>query len=206
MKALAFLIAAVGSVHAAEPGLVVMDFQSRGILDKAVLRQLWDRTWEIASQYPSVNVLSIQETRQRIFDQNVLVPAGCTEICFKRIALKLQAKELLIPSVEKTNEQLKFGFVRIDGESGKRLKDVSVWSDGRVDRAIASGVLGAMGGASNAVSGGIPSAFWKSLSFAGLGIGTGVFLGLTSDRTLDPIKVAKTTAPPKPPINDQTAK
>lgn len=185
MKFAAFLLVAAAAIQAGEPGLVVMDFQGRGILDKAVLRQLWDRTWDIASQYPSVKVVSMQETRQRLFDQNVLVPSSCTDICFQRISTKMQASELLIPSVEKTGDQLKFNFILVKGESGKRIKEVTVWSDGRVDRAIAAGMIGVMGQAGSASSGaGLGSGFWKALATVGLAAGANVVLGITQDRAV----------------------
>ncbi|MBK9576660.1 MAG: hypothetical protein IPK50_02115 [Fibrobacterota bacterium] len=199
MKFAAFLLAAAAALQAGEPGLVVMDFQGRGILDKAVLRQLWDRTWDIASQYPSVKVVSMQETRQRLFDQNVLVPTSCTDICFQRIAAKMQASELLIPSVEKTGDQLKFNFVLVKGASGKRIKDATVWSDGRVDRAIAAGVIGVMGEAGSSSSAGLGSGFWKALATVGLAAGANIVLGVTQDRSV----IIRTKAPTKPNSPDK---
>jgi hypothetical protein len=184
VKFAAFLLAAAAALQAGEPGLVVMDFQGRGILDKAVLRQLWDRTWDIASQYPSVKVVSMQETRQRLFDQNVLVPTSCTDICFQRISTKMNASELLIPSVEKTGDQLKFNFVLVKGSSGKRIKDITVWSDGRVDRAIAAGVIGVMGDAGSGSSGSLGSGFWKALATVGLAASANAVLGITQDRAV----------------------
>ncbi len=176
-----------------------MDFQGRGILDKAVLRQLWDRTWEIASQYPSVKVVSMQETRQRLFDQNVLVPLSCTDICFQRISTKMQASELLIPSVEKTGDQLKFSFMLVKGESGKRVKEATIYSDGRVDRAIAAGVIGVMGEAGSSSSVSLGSGFWKALAAVGLAAGGGAVLGVTQDRSVV-VRVRPKIQPPDPTV------
>ncbi|MBK8801983.1 MAG: hypothetical protein IPN71_07990 [Fibrobacteres bacterium] len=198
MKFAAFLLAAAAALQAGEPGLVVMDFQGRGILDKAVLRQLWDRTWDIASQYPSVKVVSMQETRQRLFDQNVLVPTSCTDICFQRISTKMNASELLIPSVEKTGDQLKFNFVLVKGSSGKRIKDITVWSDGRVDRAIAAGVIGVMGDAGSGSSGSLGSGFWKALATVGLAASANAVLGITQDRAVVIRAPKKATSNPDP--------
>jgi len=199
VKFAAVLLAAAVAIQAGEPGLVVMDFQGRGILDKAVLRQLWDRTWEIASQYPSVKVVSMQETRQRLFDQNVLVPLSCTDICFQRISTKMQASELLIPSVEKTGDQLKFSFMLVKGESGKRVKEATIYSDGRVDRAIAAGVIGVMGEAGSSSSVSLGSGFWKALAAVGLAAGGGAVLGVTQDRSVV-VRVRPKIQPPDPTV------
>ncbi|MEN9308379.1 MAG: hypothetical protein RL173_2311, partial [Fibrobacterota bacterium] len=119
------LIASV-AIHAAEPsGVVLLDFQSKGILDKAVLRQLWERSQSIASGIPSADLLSADETRKRIFDGNVLLASRCDEACYQRVATKLGAKELVVPTVEKAGDQLKFTFLRVRGSNGQKLQEAT---------------------------------------------------------------------------------
>jgi hypothetical protein len=162
---------------------MVLEFQSRGILDKTVLRQLWDRTWEVASSFPGADAVSAEETRRRIFDQNVLLPVRCDEACYQRVALKLQAKRLLVPTVEKTGEQLKFTFLLVDGESGKKSQEVSVWSDGRVDRALASGLSKVMGDAGSNEAVEVPAALWTTLGVGAAGLVGALWFGLSQDRS-----------------------
>jgi hypothetical protein len=182
-KAFLLLLCAAGAFGAGQPGLVVLEFQSRGILDKTVLRQMWDRTWEVASSYPGANAVPAEETRRRIFDQNVLLPNRCDEACYQRVALKLQADRILVPSVEKTGDQLKFSFVLVQGESGKKLQEVSVWSDGRVDRALAAGLAKVMAdaGGNDAVE--VPSALWTTVGIGAAGLAGALWFGLSQDRS-----------------------
>jgi hypothetical protein len=169
---------------AAEPsGLMILDYQSKGILDKAVLRELWDRTYEIASGVPSADLVSADETRKRIFDQNILAAARCDDACYQRIAQRLGAKELLVPAVEKTGDQLKFTFTRIRGSSGAKTQEISVWSDGRVGRALTSGLFKVLadGGGGGEVT--IPSAAWTSGGILVAGLGLTLWLGTGQDRS-----------------------
>ncbi len=182
------LLLALGGnlAQAAEPsGQIILDYQSKGILDKAVLRQLWDRTYEIASGVPSADLISADETRKRIFDQSILVATRCDDACFQRIAQKLGARELLVPSVEKTGDQLKFTFTRIRGANGSRMEEVSVWSDGRVGRALTSGLFKVL--ADGGSGGGeltIPSSAWTSAGIAAVGVGLTLWLGTSQERKL----------------------
>ena len=182
-KAILLLLLAAGAFGAGQPGLVVLEFQSRGILDKTVLRQMWDRTWEIASSYPGAEAVPADETRRRIFDQNVLLPNRCDEACYQRVALKLQANRILVPSVEKTGDQLKFSFVLVQGESGKKLQEVSVWSDGRVDRALAAGLAKVMADAGTNETVEVPSALWTTIGITAAGLAGAMWLGLSQDRS-----------------------
>jgi len=192
------ILLVLGALAAARPdpqGLVVMDYQSRGILDKTVLRELWDRTWQIAASFPDAGTVPVDETRKRIFDQNVLVPVRCDEACYQRISVKLQAGKILLPSVEKTGDQLKFEFVLVDGESGKKLQDVSVWSDGRVDRALASGMTKVLAGAASGESAApIPPAFWTAVGAGTVGLAGALWFGLEQNRS--PSVSATHTPPP----------
>jgi hypothetical protein len=160
-----------------------MDYQSRGILDKTVLRELWDRTWQIAASFPEAGTVPVEDTRKRIFDQNVLVPVRCDEGCYQRIAVKLQAAQILLPSVEKTGDQLKFEFVLVQGESGRKLQDVSVWSDGRVDRALASGMTKALAGTGSNEAVEVPTALWTTLGVGAVGLAGALWFGLEQNRT-----------------------
>ncbi len=185
MRTIGFLLFLLGwtSVHAAEPtGVALLDFRAKGILDKAVLRQLWERSQEIASGIPSADMLSTEETRKRVFDQNILVASRCDAACYQRIAQKLGTKEILVPSVEKTGDQLKFTFARYRGANGQKVQEVSVWSDGRVGRALTTGLFKVFDGASegNAIT--IPPAAWKSFGVLGVGLGTIWFLGTGQER------------------------
>lgn len=182
-RTILLLLCAVGALGAAQPGLVVLEFQSRGILDKTVLRQLWDRTWEVASSFPGADAVPADETRRRIFDQNVLLPVRCDEACYQRVALKLQASRILVPSVEKTGDQLKFNFLLVQGETGKKLKDVSVWSDGRVDRALAAGLSNVMSEAGTDGAVEVPTALWTTLGVTAVGLAGALWFGLSQDRT-----------------------
>ena len=76
MRFLSLLLVA-SAAASADPGLVVLDYQARGILDKTVLRELWTRTWEIGAGFPGSSFVPREETRKRIFDQNVLIPTRC---------------------------------------------------------------------------------------------------------------------------------
>jgi len=181
--ALLTLLCAMDTLHAGQPGLVVLEFQSRGILDKTVLRQLWDRTWEVASSFPGADAVPADETRRRIFDQNVLLPVRCDEACYQRVALKLQASRILVPSVEKTGDQLKFNFLLVQGESGKKLQEASVWSDGRVDRALAAGLSKVMNDAGSNEAIEVPSALWTTLGVGAAGLAGALWFGLSQDRT-----------------------
>jgi hypothetical protein len=162
---------------------MVLEFQSRGILDKTVLRQLWDRTWEVASSFPGADAVPAEETRRRIFDQNVLLPVRCDEACYQRVALKLQAKRILVPSVEKTGEQIKFNFILVQGETGKKLQEVSVWSDGRVDRALAAGLSKVMSDAGSNEAVEVPTALWTTLGVGAAGLAGALWFGLSQDRS-----------------------
>lgn len=196
MRTIGFLLLLLGwtSARAAEPtGVALLDFQAKGILDKAVLRQLWERSQEIASGIPSADMLSTEETRKRVFDQNILVASRCDAACYQRIAQKLGTKEILVPSVEKTGDQLKFTFARYRGATGQKVQEVSVWSDGRVGRALTTGLFKVFDGASEGNSITIPGAAWKSLGILGVGLGTTWFLGATQER-----ESADKTAPPIP--------
>ena len=188
MRTIGSLLLLLGwtTAKAAEPtGVALLDFQAKGILDKAVLRQLWERSQEIASGIPAADMLSTEETRKRVFDQNILVASRCDAACYQRIAQKLGTKEILVPSVEKTGDQLKITFARYRGENGQKVREVSVWSDGRVGRALTTGLFKVFDGASEGGSITIPSAAWKSFGILGLGIGTTWILGTTQDREPD---------------------
>lgn len=185
MRTIGFLLLLLGwaGARAAEPtGVALLDFQAKGILDKAVLRLLWERSQEIASGIPSADMLSTEETRKRVFDQNILVASRCDAACYQRIAQKLGTKEILVPSVEKTGDQLKFTFARYRGANGQKVQEVSVWSDGRVGRALTTGLFKVFDGASEGNSISIPDAAWKSFGILGVGLGATWFLGLDQQR------------------------
>lgn len=161
---------------------MILDYQSKGILDKAVLRELWDRTYEIASGVPSADLVSAEETRKRIFDQNILAATRCDDACYQRIAQKLGAKELLVPAVEKTGDQLKFTFTRIRGANGAKVQEINIWSDGRVGRALTSGLFKVLadGGGGGELT--IPSAAWTSGGIVAAGLGLTLWLGTGQTR------------------------
>lgn len=174
---LPILIASV-AIHAAEPsGVVLLDFQSKGILDKAVLRQLWERSQSIASGIPTADLLSAEETRKRIFDGNVLLASRCDEACYQRVATKLGAKELVVPTVEKNGDQLKFSFLRVRGSNGQKLQEATVWSDGRVGRALTSGLFKVFADDNAGTEITIPSAAWTSAGIGLAGIGLTLWMG-----------------------------
>jgi len=177
---LLLLIGAVATRAAELSGVVLMDFQSKGILDKAVLRQLWDRSQAIASGIPSADVLSAEETRKRIFDGNVLLASRCDEACYQRVATKLGAKELVVPTVEKAGDQLKFTFVRVRGSNGQKLQETSVWSDGRVGRALTSGLFKVFTDDNSGPEITIPTAAWTSAGIFAAGVGLTFWLGHSS--------------------------
>ena len=192
MRILASILLFLGAIaaQAADPsGVMILDFQSKGILDKAVLRQLWDRSYEIAAGIPSADIVSVEETRKRIFDQNILIASRCDEPCYQRVAQKLAAKELLVPSVEKSGDQLKFTFARIRGSNGQKLQEVTVWSDGRVGRALTSGLFKAFadGGKESELT--IPPAAWKSAGILTVGVGVIWWLGATQTRSTEKNKI-----------------
>lgn len=181
----------IGSIaaHAADlSGVVLLDFQSKGILDKAVLRQLWDRSQVIASGIPSADLLSSEETRKRIFDGNVLLASRCDEACYQRVATKLGAKELIVPTVEKTGDQLKFTFLRVRGSNGQKLQEASVWSDGRVGRALTSGLFKVFSDEKAGSEITIPTAAWVSSGILATGVGLTILLGQSEPLELKTVK------------------
>lgn len=188
MRILGLFLLVLGSITAGAAdlsGVVILDFQSKGILDKAVLRQLWERSHEIASGIPGIDVVSSEETRKRIFDGNILLATRCDDACYQRVATKLGAKEVVVPSVEKTGDQLRFSFVRVKGVSGQKMQEVNVWSDGRVGRALTTGIFKVFADNGNEKEISIPPAAWKSLGIVGAGVGLTWFLAGTQD--VDPV-------------------
>jgi hypothetical protein len=107
----------------------------------------------------------------------------CDDGCFQRIAVKLQAAQILLPSVEKTGDQLKFEFVLVQGETGKKLQDVSVWSDGRVDRALASGMTKVLAGTGSNEAVEVPTALWTTLGVGAAGLAGALWFGLQQNRS-----------------------
>lgn len=186
MKKICLFLMTIGSslaVAAPEAtGVALLDFQSKGILDKAVLKQLWERSQEIASGIPSAEMLTAEETRKRIFDQSILVATRCDDACFQRVAQKMGTKEIVVPSVEKNGDQLKFTFARYRGSNGQKIAEASVWSDGRVGRALTTGLFKVFDGASGDKSITIPAAAWKALGVAGVGLGAAIWFGLSQER------------------------
>jgi len=183
MKSLLLALAALGAAQASDRGLVVLDFQSKGILDKSVLRDLWEQTQGMAAGVADAGTLPQDETRRRLFEQSILVPTRCDQACMRRLAEKLHAQRLLVPSVEKSGDRLRFDFVLTDGESGKTLKSASVWSDGRVDRALAAGVARTIGDGIQERSSRFPSGLWASVGVGAVGLGAALWLGLEQART-----------------------
>jgi hypothetical protein len=116
-----------------------MEFQSRGILDKTVLRQLWDRTWEIAASFPEAARCRRTRRAAHLRPERAgarplrrsLLPAGGRQAPGGTDPRALGGKDGRPAQVQ---------FLLVQGESGKKLQEVSVWSDGRVDRALASGM------------------------------------------------------------------
>ncbi len=198
MKFLGILMTLLGgqALWAADPsGLIVLDFQSKGILDRAVLRQLWERTYEIASGFPKLDLVSSEEAHKRIFDQNVLVASRCDEACYQRVAQKLSVRELLVPTVEKVGDQLKFTFTRILGSNGQKTQEISIWSDGRIGRALSSGLFRIFSDEGKAKEFTIPPAAWKAAGILGVGLGGVLLLGLEQDRSPAPVQ-----SPPPVPL------
>ena len=183
MKFLLLVLATLGAAQASDQGLVVLDFQSKGILDKSVLRDLWQQTLALASGVANSGALPEEETRRRLFEQNILVPTRCDQACFHRLAEKLHAGRILAPSVEKSGDQLKFDFVLVDGQSGKTLKSASLWSDGRVGRPLAAGIAGTVGNGGPENSSGFPSQIWASVGVGAVGLGAALWFGLEQART-----------------------
>lgn len=177
------LFFALGAAKASDQGLVVLDFQSKGILDKTVLRDLWERTWELAFEVPEAQTVSADQTRRELFEQNILVPLRCDEFCYRRLAQRLHAGRLLVPTVEKNADQLKFSFVLVQGSTGKTIRSTSLWSDGRVDRALGAGVSKVLDAGGSPGSPWLSSAAWKATGFAIAGLGAALWLGLEQPRS-----------------------
>ncbi len=120
---------------AGTPSLLVLDFQSKGILDKTVLEQLRERTQEIVSIRSDYAVIANKEARKRIFDQNILVPSRCEQDCYARLAEKLDAEALLVPAVEKNGTQLKISYLLVK-RNGSKVGEGAALSDGRVGKVM----------------------------------------------------------------------
>jgi hypothetical protein len=183
MNARFLVLLALGAATASDRDLVVLDFQSKGILDKAVLRDLWERTWELASQVPEAGTVPAEETRQMLFEQNILLPQRCDEACYRRLADRLHARRLLVPTVEKIADQLKFGFLLVQGRSGKTLQSASSWSDGRVDRALSAGVSKVLGASDASGAPGFGRPAWTAMGVGIAGLGAALWLGLDQNRS-----------------------
>lgn len=176
--------------------MVVLDFQAKGILDKAILRDLWDRTHEIASAAVPGRLLDTTETRRRLFDQSILVPARCDQNCYARMGDKLQARELLVPTVEKSADQVKITFVLVDGRSGSIIAQSTAWSDGRIGQALdasLSDVLKSVG-SKNDVS--ISRRAIVATGILAAGTGAILMMGLDAPSTETPASPQRNTTDP----------
>lgn len=176
------LLVALASLCTATPddGIIVLDFQSKGILDKSILSDLWRRTHEIASEALPGRFLDTLQTRKRIFDENILIPARCDDACFARIGTRLHARSLLLPSIEKVNDQLKISFVLVDSRSGARLGASEAWSDGRIGQALDASLKDVLATVSTSGSTSIPGKVWTAAGLLAVGTGAIIFLGLDS--------------------------
>lgn len=169
------LIAA--AVQAAQPTMAILEFQSRGILDRAVLRELWERSHEIATGIDGYQILTGEETRKRSFEHNILMPAKCDEGCVRRIAEKMGVDYLLIPSVEKTDNQLKVGYALVSGRNGDRIREGSTLSDGRVRVALATAMSKALEGGEQPTGTAASKHVWVAVGAAAVGAAAVVLLG-----------------------------
>lgn len=191
------LLAALASLlmsAPATPGLVVLEYQSKGILDKTVLRNLWERTHEMVAAAAPGRVLDAAETRKRLFDQSILVPARCDQACLLRVADKLQARELLVPTVEKNGDVVKLTFQVVNGRSGAVTAQTVSGSDGRIGMAIESGVRELFKGGAASSEDGIPTEAWTAAGVLAAGAGLVIVLGLDAPDT-----PANTPVAPAPP-------
>ena len=192
----AFILAATAMAEAA-PSLLVLDFQSKGILDKTVLEQLWERSQENVAMHGGYALVPSQDARKRLFDQNILVPARCGEECYARLAEKLNVDQLLVPSVEKNAGQLKVGFVLVKS-SGKKIAEGMAVSDGRVGKAVDDALQQVFGSSSGASS--IPGASasrWAAAgAIAAVSAGAVLFMSLARPGASSSSSTGKwTTAP-----------
>lgn len=172
----AFILAATAMAEAA-PSLLVLDFQSKGILDKTVLEQLWERSQENAAMHAGYALVPSQDARKRLFDQSILVPTHCGEECYARLAEKLNVDLLLVPSVEKNAGQLKVGFVLVKS-NGKKVAEGTAFSDGRVGKAM-DDALQQVFGSSDAGSISVVSASRWVVAGAVTAVGVGAILFLS---------------------------
>ncbi|MCB9495724.1 MAG: hypothetical protein H6686_02445 [Fibrobacteria bacterium] len=179
MTQLLVLLANLLFSGSSQPGLIVMEYQAKGILDKAILRDVWDRTHQLTTRHLPGQTVGAEETRKRIFDQSVLVPARCDQACNTRLGTKLHAKTLLMPSIEKTGDQLKVSFQLVDVKSGDVLSQSFAWSDGRIGQAIESALSEVLKGAGSGSSGaGVSGRALGAAAMIGAGVGAVLWLGL----------------------------
>lgn len=171
------LLIAAAAVQAAQPSMAILEFQSRGILDRAVLRELWERSHEIAAGIEGYQTLSGEETRKRSFEHNILMPAKCDDGCVQRIAEKMGVDYLVIPSVEKSDKQLKIGYTLVSGRNGERIREGSALSDGRVGPALASALSRALEGGGGASTGSGSRHVWVTAGAAAVGAAAVILLG-----------------------------
>lgn len=179
---------------AGPPTMLVLDFQSKGILDKTVLEQLRDRTQDILAQRADYATVPSREARKRLFDQNVLVPARCEQECVMGLAKKLQVEALLLPSVEKTGGQLKVSYA-LYKNSGNKLGEGMSLSDGRLGKAINDALDQAFGSEHVATASADGQGWLLPGAIAAAGAGAVLFFSVSHDKILRANETSVTTVP-----------
>ncbi len=173
------LILAAAALSGAAPSLLVLDFQSKGILDKTVLEQLWERTQESVAIRGEYALVPLQDARKRLFDQNILVPTHCGEECYARLAEKLNVDMLLAPSVEKNAGQLKVGFVLVKS-NGKKVAEGTAFSDGRVGKAMDDALQQVFGSSDAGSISGVSASRWVTAgAVTAVGVGAILFFSFS---------------------------
>jgi hypothetical protein len=93
----------------------------------------------------------------------------------------LGVDRLLAPSVERNGDRLRIGYALIRGRDGAKLSEGSIFSDGRVGKAVDEALSRALDGSAEGSS--TPLQWGVTGAFAALGAGAAIFFSLPHPHT-----------------------
>lgn len=175
------LLSSATLTAAAPPSLLVLDFQSRGILDRHALEALRERTHELLATRSDYALVPLDTACRRMAEKEITLPPRCDAACYARLASRLGADRLLAPSVERNGDRLRIGYALIRGRDGAKLSEGSTFSDGRVGKAVDEALSRTLEGRTE---GGLTPLQWGVTgAFAALGAGAAIFFSMPHSRT-----------------------
>lgn len=174
------LLSSATLTAATPPSLLVLDFQSRGILDRHALEALREKTYELLTTRSDFVVVPLDTARRKMAEREIALPPRCDAACYARLATRLGVERLLAPSVEKNGDRLRIGYVLIRGRDGAKLSEGMIFSDGRVGKAMDEALSRTLGG--SAEDGPTPLQWGVAGTFAALGVGAAILFSLPHPR------------------------